>query len=41
MTLPRLRAARLCAALLVAPVAFAAMLATPAHAQWTVFDPSN
>ena len=41
MTLPRFRAARLCAALLVAPVAFAPMLATPAQAQWTVFDPSN
>ena len=41
MTLPRFRAARLVAALLVAPVAFAPMLATPAHAQWTVFDPSN
>nr|HPJ73132.1 ABC-ATPase domain-containing protein [bacterium] len=34
-------AARLAAALLLAPVALAPMLATPAQAQWTVFDPTN
>lgn len=41
MKLCRTRAARLTAALLIAPVAIAPMLATPAYAQWTVFDPSN
>jgi len=41
MTLRRTRAARLAAALLIAPVAVAPMLATPAQAQWVVFDPSN
>ncbi len=41
MTLPRSRAARLAAALLLAPVALAPILATPAQAQWTVFDPTN
>jgi len=41
MKLRRTRAARLAAALLIAPFAIAPMLATPAQAQWTVFDPSN
>ena len=41
MKLRRTRAARLAAALLIAPVAIVPMLATPAQAQWTVFDPSN
>lgn len=37
----RNRAARLAAALLIAPIAVVPMLAAPAHAQWVVFDPSN
>ena len=41
MKLRRTRAARLAAALLIAPVAIVPMLETPAQAQWTVFDPSN
>ncbi len=36
-----IRARRFALALLAAPVALAPMLATPAHAQWVVFDPSN
>jgi type IV secretion system protein VirB10 len=35
------RARRFALALLAAPMAVAPMLATPAHAQWVVFDPSN
>ncbi|KQT61209.1 MULTISPECIES: P-type conjugative transfer protein TrbJ [unclassified Aureimonas] len=35
------RARRLALALLAAPIVIAPMLATPAAAQWTVFDPSN
>jgi len=41
MTLRHTRAARLAAALLVAPISIAPMLATPACAQWTVYDPTN
>ena len=41
MTLPRSRAARLAAALLIAPVALAPMWTAPAHAQWIVYDPTN
>ena len=38
----RSRAARFAAALIAAPVAALPMvLAPPAHAQWTVFDPTN
>ena len=37
----RTRARRVAFALLAAPVAVAPMLATPAQAQWVVFDPSN
>ena len=37
----RLRARRLALAFLAAPMALAPMLATTAHAQWVVFDPSN
>ena len=41
MILRRSRAARLALVLLAAPVAVAPILATPAQAQWVVFDPSN
>ena len=41
MTLPRSRAARLAAALLIAPVALSPMWTAPAHAQWIVYDPTN
>ena len=41
MNLRRSRAARLAVALLSAPIVLAPIMATPAHAQWTVFDPSN
>jgi len=37
----RSRAARLALVLLATPVAVAPILATPAQAQWVVFDPSN
>ena len=37
----RSRARRFAFALLAAPIAVAPMLATPAQAQWVVFDPSN
>ena len=37
----RSRSRRVAFALLAAPVAVAPMLATPAQAQWVVFDPSN
>jgi P-type conjugative transfer protein TrbJ len=37
----RLRARRFALAFLAAPMALAPMLATTAHAQWVVFDPSN
>ena len=35
------RARRFAFALLAAPLAVVPMLATPAQAQWVVFDPSN
>jgi len=41
MKLRRSRVARLAAALLIAPVAFAPMLPAPAQAQWIVYDPTN
>ena len=41
MTLRHTRAARLVAALLIAPISIAPMLATPASAQWIVYDPTN
>jgi len=37
----RSRAIALAATMFAAPLAIAPMVATPAHAQWTVFDPSN
>ncbi|HMM62873.1 MAG TPA: P-type conjugative transfer protein TrbJ [Mesorhizobium sp.] len=37
----RSRAAFLAVTVLTTPLAISPMLATPAHAQWTVFDPSN
>ena len=37
----RSRAMALAATMLAAPLALSPMLSTPAHAQWTVFDPSN
>lgn len=39
--LSRSRARRFALALLAAPMALAPMLASPAHAQWIVFDPDN
>ncbi|MEK9212938.1 P-type conjugative transfer protein TrbJ [Sphingomonas sp. 2378] len=41
MTLRRSRAALVAASILTVPLALSPMLATPAAAQWTVFDPSN
>ncbi len=41
MTLRRSRAALVAASILSVPLALSPMLATPAAAQWTVFDPSN
>lgn len=41
MTLRRSRAALVAASILTVPLALSSMLATPAAAQWTVFDPSN
>lgn len=38
---PHTRARRLALALLATPIVIVPMLATPAAAQWTVFDPSN
>lgn len=37
----RSRTAFLAVTMLATPLAISPMLATPAHAQWTVFDPSN
>lgn len=41
MTFRRSLSGRIAAALMIAPAALAPILATPAHAQWVVFDPSN
>ncbi len=41
MTLRRSRAALVAASILTVSLALSPMLATPAAAQWTVFDPSN